>query len=115
MKEKAIEDLDNTLFYDSVISKLLKKLSRFFFRLSFRFQFINKNLSEVIEKNDITILTGRNEDLEDITRKELERFGVEYKLLLLCPRKDIIMEWKQRNVKSLKQRGYTHWYDDGNG
>jgi hypothetical protein len=90
IKPTCICDLDQTLFYNTVATRVLQAIAHKIFELSILLQKPNKELLEKIknEYDDIVIVTSRSdEELRTITLKQVALWKIPYTKLIMFPSK----------------------------
>ena len=111
-----VVDLDDTLFIVSFWTHLLIKISKSLFRLGLKCEKLNRGLVDNIRNKKVIILSGRNSRWEkEISEKQLKRHNIRYEDLILCPRTEVIMDWKMKELKKIKKKYSNYfWIDDKN-
>ena len=107
-------DLDHTLYRHPTITRVLFKISSFFHKLALKFVVIDKSVLKQIKGKKVVIMTGRDavHDKKTITRN-LERDGIHYEQLRMCPRFDLVLNWKIDFINKMKEKNQKLvWLDD---
>ena len=119
MKESVIDidvvcDLDHTLFRHSFLTKIFFTISSIFHRLALKNVDMDHSIFNAIHGKRVLILTGRDKDHDrKIIEKKLKKYDVKYTELMMCPRNELFLDWKLRELNKLKEHNPNLvWYDD---
>lgn len=110
-KEIAVFDLDNTLYDNGIITKILQFIAERVFKVSFLLQRPNrKMLRKLAEYNRVIILSARSRDRYlSVTLRQFKKSGIRCNKIILFPERSIKLGWKKKIIGSL---GNVDWYDD---
>jgi len=110
-KEIAVFDLDNTLYDNGLITRVLQWIAECVFKLSYLLQRPNrKMLQKLTEYNKVIILSARSRDRYlSVTLRQVKKNGIRYNKIILFPERTIKLGWKKKVISSL---GNVDWYDD---
>lgn len=109
-----VVDLDDTLFLHTFWTRLFFSISKFWHKLALKSESLNTKLAEDIHNRKVIILTARNlYGDKDIVTQNLRKHGIKYEEIILCPRNQIMMDWKKRELEKIERKYGTYfWIDD---
>lgn len=109
-----VVDLDDTLFLHTFWTRLFFAISKFWHKMALNTVVLNRELAGDIRSRKVVILSARNSEGDKaIMENKLKKFGIQSEEILLCPRNQVMMDWKKEELKKIKSRyGSYHWIDD---
>lgn len=113
-KEVVVFDIDNTLYNNGLITRVLQRIAEYVFKLSFLLQRPNRKMLQKLNEYDkVIILSARSRDRYlSVTLRQFKKNGIKYDKIILFPERSIKLEWKKKVTGSL---GNVDWYDDESG